>query len=515
MNKLNRNIRKIILIVMLLILSTTITYKVDALTMNYTILSTSTNPYYYCSEHGAPLPAANTANTYYQNGGAPDDVGATGSVLEENIANGLANLADGENIVSESIYSALGGTEYTQAELSEFTCVGDSYANAIETYILLNGDGYYGYVNTGSKWQELWWGTPAGQGYVHTTNGTQEVNINPIEDSINGMAVKGFNDNENKGILAKGSIIDEFKNMKTDVKAIEISGTSTRFAANEANSDEATQTSENENKSETNRANAFATYIEAVTGKDNAICGKDGFDIKYKPEWVTGKVAEDSTNSDKQIDYDNPTIAVDGNKFIVGPFAIDYIHAYVGDEVFSEITKMELVLGKADGTEEILVIGGTEDNSDKFTLSKQSSGVFPEGKETFYLVFDNIENVTQIKDLKVSFRYLNAKGKYELWDGTYTVKNTTVEPSTETDDEGNVTYKLTVSTSTTVKNAQTVSKKSSSDTTEKWYETVQLNRDIDKNRGEISIKKVITDIDGKEIDYSTLGDGEKEHSTLD
>ena len=134
MNKLNK-ISKIALILLFIMLSTSFSYKVSALTMNYTILSTSTNPYWYCSEHGAPLPAANSSSNYYTSNGSPDDVGDEGTLLNSNISSLISTLGGGTTEVSAETYNALVGTTYSQSYLSPFWQVGDSYATAEETYI--------------------------------------------------------------------------------------------------------------------------------------------------------------------------------------------------------------------------------------------------------------------------------------------------------------------------------------------------------------------------------------------
>ena len=502
---MNKLVIKILFMLVILMLSTTFTYKVNALYMDYTVLSTSTNPYWYCSEHGARLSAGNF--NMYASGGTPKDTEDEGTALNEGTANAVNGLSNGNNTVSKETYDALGGLEYSTSKLSPYEKVGESYANPIETYILLFGDGYYGYKANGSPYQEMWWEQPAGKGQVHEAGGAVHgVNIENEELVYYANNSDIFNsDNratKSTTLLAGLKGVEENKDTY-----VEVAGRMVNFAANNNAND---SSSNNEGVIHTNSSSAraeastFLEYFRKMTGQKDPICGKDGYDINYEFKWLTGLVNSDNDD----LSYDEPTVFKRDNKFEVGPFGIDYVHAYTSDKVFSEITKMEIVLGTDNSSDITLVL---DKDNNQFTINKEGNGSykFPEPNKPFYLVFDSIEHVTKIKNIKVYFTYMNARGKYELWDGDYTDSKYKVQQYTTTGKDGETVYGLKVTTTTKKSIAQTVSTESTDEKTEYWYKNIDIKRDVNIQSGKVVVKKVLVDSEGREIDYDALTNEEK------
>ena len=467
-NKLNRKISKISLLILFIILSTTFTYKVHALGVTEEMLVNSNDM--YCSEQGTALAWQNPE--YSANWDIVSPYGTSWTS------------------VSEDTYDTYKGKKYetVMRENSDFTQVGESYANPVEAWVLIHGNGYGGPGGT-SPWQHKWWTTPGGHGQTHSTTGDSDVNLRVS------YSTEIFND-DNRAVAVNGtSLLKNFQIAEESRNSfVEVAGRSVNFAANG-----------NGVSGSVGEAEQFADYIEDMTGSRNSVCGSNGFNFTRKFDWIT----EDKEENGQKIQYSNPTVAKDGNKFIVGPFAIDYVNR----SKFSYITDMKMEIRKDDGSTETLVIDG---DKAEFKLNKESNGKFPRPNETFYIVFDSIKNATGIKNIKVNFEYMNATAKYSLWDGTISItdvklkgKKTARKDSDGNyirDDDGNKTYKYYLKRIETVRveNAQTVARKEKSGERELWYEHVQIERGINIVESNINIIKKITTPDGKEIDYNSL-----------
>ena len=500
-NKINNKISKVLLLVLFIILSTTSLYKVNAETRNYTFQILKSDPELYCSEHGAPL--ANSNPEYKINGGELqttfpyDSIGTTWTR------------------VGKPTFNGWNGDTYRIRNNSPYTKIGESFTTAAEAWVLINGSGY------SSPWQTAWWKTQAGKGYLHTENGDEEGNQDYLAYNVD---TNIFNA-DNRAIASAGtSLLDNLKKANNDRNSyVEIAGKITNFAAKDKPNDpqdeedivpdpltppEASYENPSDKPAEipndiAAEVQGFTEYIEAMTGKKNAVCNEDGFKFTRVFDWVN----KDVEKNGKKIPYSNPTIAKDGNKFIVGPFAIDYVD--MGK--YSYMYNMKMEMRKDDGTTKVL-----EYNTSKqeFEIRTESKSFFPDPNETFYLVFDSIQNATSIKNISVGIKYMNATAKYSLWDASMTTSEGEIEGSDKsfTDANGNYIerYYLRRSEKTYSQNAQTLAHKE--EQCKNWYVELELMRGIDLVESNINvIKKIITeDEDGKEIDYSTLSkDSEK------
>ena len=502
MKNLNK-ISKIFILLILMVLGTSAVNKVNALTMNYDILTGSSNPYWYCSEHGAPMPGSGSlgTNAYFTSNGAPSSTDDPGTLVDGGRASMINGLGSGGE-VSESTYNALNGYGYSQVSISPFSKVGESYTTPTELYVLLNGHGY-----SDKAYQNLWWSTPAGKGHIHNSDGTtKDVNLYDSNTGIlNGQEVEGVFNKDNRTIANSRSLLNEFKNSETNTNSyVDVAGKTVNFAANNNSSSANVITG-----GAKSRAKVFDRYIKAMTKKSNPVCGNNGFSFKYKFDWITGTKRINGNT----YNFDNPTVAKhdkNNNKFIIGPFAIDYIHSYAGNEVFSEITKMEIIVVKSDGSKQTLTIDGNHNDFNINQINKKKSPKFPDPKAAFYVELKDLKDVTRIEDFKVYFKYMNAKGKYELFDGTVTYTDAKITGEETVDSQGNKHYSLHVDISKKEKNAQTVARKHKSFGASKWYESVDISRRVGVSRGEINISKIIKE-DGKEIDYSKLGEEENKY----
>ena len=294
--------------------------------------------------------------------------------------------------VDNGTYSSYKGNEYKKVkrENSDFSQVGESYTNPVEAWVLIYGNGYGGQGGT-SPWQHKWWTTPAGHGHTHTTTGDRDVNQQYA------YSTEMFNA-ENRAVAVHGvSLLNDFIQVEENATSnIEIAGRAANFSANG-----------NSSGGSVSEADQFADYVKDMTGSKDSICGPNGFNFTKKFDWIS----EDKDDNGKRIPYSNPTVAKDGNKFIVGPFAIDYVNR----GKFSYIKDMQLEIRKDDGSTQTLTIDA---DKAEFKLNKESNGKFPKPNETFYIVFEGIKNATSIKKIKVNFEYMNATAKYSLWDGS-------------------------------------------------------------------------------------------------
>lgn len=183
-------------------------------------------------------------------------------------------------------------------------------------------------------------------------------------------------------------------------------------------------------------ASAFEEYINKVAVKES-----DG-SIKYVEQEYTiqpnteiidhGKVdapqinykasINDDANQDGTInEYDKATASFDTTtgKYRVGPFSINYLDDTYKTEsgkdiVFSGIEKFTLLSNLGEIPEDkwsFYWLKGERDPNAKTEM--------PTANEVFYIDIDYIEGLTEIVDIKVKFKYMNAGGKYEDLEGTY------------------------------------------------------------------------------------------------
>lgn len=113
-------ISKILMMLVLLVLSTSCMSRVHAgIDMNFEILSGPANPYWYCCEHGGPMPSGNSTSSYYSDGGSPlNDTNDAGTLVDGGRHSLIGGHSDGE--VSESTYYSLNGYTYETVRITPF-----------------------------------------------------------------------------------------------------------------------------------------------------------------------------------------------------------------------------------------------------------------------------------------------------------------------------------------------------------------------------------------------------------
>ena len=239
---------------------------------------------------------------------------------------------------------------------------------------------------------------------------------------------------------------------------------------------------------------------EFVTADGETKTYDNAFDFEYNPEWVTTDEYEDL-----DVVWDS-----DSKQFTVGPFAIDYVGSTEQfgerEEVqFAGITGMNIYTDASDEPlkfEEdwnFVWIDGerTEDTDSKFPLAN----------EKFYIRVNYIENATMITNIKTEFKYMNACGVYQKLDGKYFEATWRQDYEnhfrTEYDEEGNPheVYDHTEYWLELMK-----LKKHDSQLLAlglngaRWYEFVEIDRNLGIKFGKVRIEKQIVDENGEEMD---------------
>lgn len=179
-------------------------------------------------------------------------------------------------------------------------------------------------------------------------------------------------------------------------------------------------------------ASAFEEYIKKVAEKESngsikyteqvytLTTGETGTveapEIKYK-----ATINEDSNQDGTINEYDKATASFDSTtgKYRVGPFSINYL-----DDCYKMQDGKQITFS---GIENITLVGNLgvipKDKWSFYWLKGQrdinAKTDMPTANEVFYIDIDYIEGLTEILDIKVKFKYMNAGGKYEDLEGTY------------------------------------------------------------------------------------------------
>ena len=272
--------------------------------------------------------------------------------------------------------------------------------------------------------------------------------------------------------------------------------------------------------------------IDEETGEEKEI--ENAFDIKYEPQWITEEVGD--------YDYENPVTVFEEDKqsLLVGPFGLDYIEARAQfggrpEVEFAGITGMELYTDASDepleldidknddkkGDWELVYIEGgrteEESNDEKYPL------IYPKSNEPFYIRIFDADNGTQIKNIKVHFRFMNAAGSWQKLNGNYFEATwrtadedgneyhrawDVYKPEPQYDEEGNFTGYESVYDHTEHRywlklhnllqqpsQALALGIKGA-----KWYKTTELERKVGINEGKVVVEKELVDAGGKPIE---------------
>ncbi len=164
-------------------------------------------------------------------------------------------------------------------------------------------------------------------------------------------------------------------------------------------------------------AEAFEAYLKKVAKKDsngNIVTEKkkvtiNGKTVTLDAPVIDFKVTGNSKNAKAYYDEEE-------KKYLIGPFDVTYYEESVKSErgtiIFSEMTNavVKSNLGIVP-REEWEFVFPDRDDTDK--------AAYPHTGETFYITVNYIDGMTQIEDINLSFRYMNAAGKYIKLKGEY------------------------------------------------------------------------------------------------
>ncbi len=161
--------------------------------------------------------------------------------------------------------------------------------------------------------------------------------------------------------------------------------------------------------------------------------------IKYEPKW------NEDANQDGVVDsHDNVTVSWndDIQRYVVGPFSIDYVEAIsqIGarpEVMFAGITNAKVYTDKGE------VEQGQWDFEWLDTSRKASD--YPHPNEVFYIDFDFQPEALYFENIHFDFIYMNAGGyadklKGTFFECTWTPKSTSKQVQTGTDSDDNPTY---------------------------------------------------------------------------
>ena len=164
-------------------------------------------------------------------------------------------------------------------------------------------------------------------------------------------------------------------------------------------------------------AEAFEEYIYKVAKKDennNIITEQKTVTINGQTVTVTAPVIDfvvTGEDEDAEAYYDGEV-----DKYLIGPFSVTYYEESVTSERgtinFSEIVNATVVsnLGEVPREEWAFVFPDRDEDDE---------AAYPHTGETFYIVLNYIEDMTQIEDITFEFQYMNAGGQYERLTGEY------------------------------------------------------------------------------------------------
>lgn len=214
------------------------------------------------------------------------------------------------------------------------------------------------------------------------------------------------------------------------------------------------------------------------------------FDITYEPKW-------DEEIGKLNVGYDSET-----DTFVVGPLKINYIEASADiaerDPVmFAGITAMD-VYTNVTGDQQPLT-RGTDWSFIWLSGDKRAPGddyEFPHAGEEFYIRVNNEEDLKEITNIKVQFKYMNASGECNRLNGTYNIGTweQMLEEAEDEDDEDHWYIECTDVQENNKSQNLTLGVKAA-----RWYKYTELNRDLDIEYGKIRIYKEVVDAEGNRL----------------
>ena len=188
-------------------------------------------------------------------------------------------------------------------------------------------------------------------------------------------------------------------------------------------------------------AEAFEEYIKRIspTGDNWQYNSDNTLVVDYKKY-----ISEDGTQ--KEIGYDSDDAEVrfnsETNKYIVGPFSLDYLRAGTKQGTrekvsFAGISNTTLTGLDAEdnpidlelGTDYRFVFSHNHedyiplitDNGEQIPLDTEEDYPYPYDGEEFYLEISYLDDLVAIESLDFDFQYMNAGASYEYLEGTYLI----------------------------------------------------------------------------------------------
>ncbi len=198
------------------------------------------------------------------------------------------------------------------------------------------------------------------------------------------------------------------------------------------------------------------------------------------------------------------------NKYMIGPFSINYVEAKANNYDFGAIAGFDIYTDASKNA--------VPRDKWKFvwTEGNREASDFPHRNEIFYIEMDYIQNATMLTGIDVDYKYLIAGAQYQTLTGTYNqylwqVKCQTT-PITNEDGETTTQYYwyFEAAKQNLAAKSQTLAL---ADKAARWYETTKIQARA--TQGNIKIEKKALDENGKEMTPDEVKDKFGEYQYFD
>lgn len=272
-----------------------------------------------------------------------------------------------------------------------------------------------------------------------------------------------------------------------------------------------------------NQASAYQTFVKKIAKNKNDVENtstyvnmshkfEDGQEVTIKfPEVDKEKIKSmltfnsvgkdnkvtksgDSWASNVTVNYNEKT-----QKYLIGPFSINYIEANSNGVDFSAIKDFDIYTNASNKPVEkekwrFVWQKGQREENDDFK--------FPHKDEVFYIEMDYIENATMLTGMDVDYKYLIAGAQYQDLEGTYDQYLWKVKRDVTGSGE-NISYKWYFQAKKQNLAARS-QKLALVDKAARWYETEKIQ--ARSTQGDIEIIKKAVDENGKELSADEVKD---------
>lgn len=257
------------------------------------------------------------------------------------------------------------------------------------------------------------------------------------------------------------------------------------------------------------QASAYQRFVKKIAKKASDVSKPDTYvtkSHKFGDKTVSIKFPEinaDKINSmlsfnygDAKVNYNEQT-----QKYIIGPFSMNYIEASSGGVQFGAIDGVDIY---TNASKNVL-------SKDKWrfvwTQENRKDSDYPHNDEVFYIEMDYIENATMITGIDVDYKYLIAGAEYQTLEGTYDqyIWEVKCDTTQTTDEDGNTqtSYKWSF-----VNNQKILAKKAQklalANKAARWYETTKIQARA--KQGNLTIVKKALDENGNEMTAEQVKD---------